>query len=259
MISFSNATYVNMVEPYNATIYNNGNVILGKVGPGQVFYLAISSSTTNVNGIKVNEGWNKLLIVNAPVGWFVENSPLYISIISTKIVVPGNVKYGLYNFTFRAVNIGNYSKVGNLTFNASVNVTPNVFKLSVYPKNVTAGPGQPTPIYVVINNTGVSDSPFIISASGLPAWNYTATVIALHHTTKIFKYPIYENEPGLYDTIINVTSSASPLIHKNVTIIMNVQSSIINNYKAIGEGAITFPIIYAPVYAIMNIIGKFFN
>ncbi|MGC8571877.1 MAG: hypothetical protein ACP5RI_03575 [Candidatus Micrarchaeia archaeon] len=256
--SIANATYVKMVEPYNMTLYNNNSIFLGKVGPGQVFYVSILGNTTNLKGEQVSGAWNRLN-VTAPVGWGVENSSLYRTTLSAKVTVPGNVKYGLYNLTFEAINIGNYSKAGTLVFHATVNVTPDVFRLYVYPSAISAGPGQPATIYVVINNTGVSDTPFVINATGIPAWNYTETVIALHHTTRTFEYPVYENEPGVYNININVTSFNSKLIHESAMVNLNVQSSIINDYEALGEGALTFPIIYAPAYAFMNLIGKIFS
>ncbi|MGC8648649.1 MAG: hypothetical protein ACP5UN_00275 [Candidatus Micrarchaeia archaeon] len=258
-ISLTSATYVNMVEPFNYTIYNGKNVALGKVGPGQTFFITINSNATNPAGVLVERGWNELLITKAPSGWLFANSPLNRALVSIKVSVPGNAKNGTYNFTLKAVNTGNYSKLGNITFNASINVTTDVFKLNIYPTNITTGPSQPTPIYVSINNTGVSDNPFIISVVGLPAWENNMTVIALHHMTKVFKYPIYEDEPGVYPVSISVVSSSSPLIHKSENVEINIRASLLNDYKALGEGITVFPIIYAPAYAIMNIIGKFFN
>jgi len=257
--SFANAYYVNMIEPFNMTIPNNGNVMLGKVGPGQTFFITINSSVKNSAGLIIQRGWNELLVEKAPEGWLFANSPLNRANISIEISVPGNAKNGTYNFTFEAINIGNYSKLGNVIFHASINVTPDVFKLNIYPTQLNTGPSQPVPIYVSINNTGVSDNPFIITASGLPAWNNTLTVIALHHTTKVFKYPVYVDEPGVYSASISVASSSSPLIHKEESAVIDVNASLLNDYNALGEGALTFPIIYAPVYAVMNIIGKFFN
>ncbi len=254
--SIACASSVNMQEPYNTTIYNNGSVYIGKVGPGQSFYITISAVTTNASGTVFERGWNELLVTGAPPGWLGVNSSLYNSYSSVKITPPASASNGTYQLNLSAVNIGNYSKLGSVKFKAFVNVTPNVFVLQVTPTNVTTGPGQPASVYVTINNTGVSDSPFYIQAQGLPAWNLSKEVIAPHGTQEVFSYPIFENEPGVYSAKFNVTSAASPLVFKRSAVTLTVQASVLGDYKALGQGAVGFPIIYEPAYALMNLIGK---
>ncbi len=246
--------YVSVVSPYNYTVENNGTIYLGTVGPGQPFYITVASETTNSTGFLLNYGWNQLQLSNLPAGWIGENSSLNNQFLSAQIRVAPLAHDGLYSFNVIAINTGNYSRIGSLKFKVYVNVTPKVFSMHITPASVTAGPGQPAKIEVYINNTGVSDSPFIINATGLPAWSYQSTVIALHHTTGKFDYPIYEYEPGLYHVRLNVSSSSSPLIHQESNITLIVKASIGNDYSAIGNGAIAFPVIYAPAYAIIDII-----
>ncbi len=171
IVAVSHASYVNILEPYNATLQPNGNIYLGKVGPGQTFYITVSATTTNRTGSVLSIGWDELIASSLPAGWITQNSALYTSAPSVKIAVSPQAPNGTYSFNVSAINVGNYSKVGSLTFTAYVNVTPDVFKLNVTPSAISAGPGVPADIYVTINNTGVSDSPFNITAHGLPAWN----------------------------------------------------------------------------------------
>lgn len=248
--------YVNVVEPYNYTVYNNGTIYLGNVGPGQPFYITVSSVTSNSTGFVLDYGWNKLDVSGLPQGWIAENSSLNNQLLSARISVAPLAKDGKYTFDLTAVNLGNYSKVGSVTFKAVVNVTPNVFSTDVTPTRLITGPGQPANIHVLINNTGVSDSPFQISVSGLPAWTYQSTVIALHHTSGSFIYPVYESEPGVYNIGLNVTSTASPLVHSTTNLTLVVRASVPGDYSALGQGSVGFPIIYAPAYAIMYIIGE---
>ena len=248
------ASYVNVIEPYNATVQNNGSIYLGKVGPGQTFFVTISASTTNSTGTVLNLGWNKFVATGIPAGWLVQNSSLYNPTLSAKITVAPNASNGTYVFNLTAINIGNYSKLGSLSFKVYVNVTPDVFVLYVHPTDISAGPGEPASVYVLINNTGVSDSPFVISAQGLPGVNYTQTVIALHNTTQQFVYGIYENEPGIYNINLRVSSISSPRIYKETGVSLNIAASVPNDYEALGQGALAFPIIYEPAYAIMYLI-----
>jgi hypothetical protein len=249
------ASYVNMVSPYNYTIGANGTVPLGSVGPGQTFYVTISAATTNATGSPLSLGWNKLVATHLPAGWIVQNSSLNNQFLSTEITVAPREANGTYSFNLTAINLGNYSKIGALEFTVMVNVTPNVLKLSAYPTVLKAGPGQPAEVSVTINNTGVSDTPFVIELSGLPSWNTTKTVIALHHTTSTFQYPVYSNEPEVYHMKLYVNSTASPLISKESNLTLIVGASVRNDYSAIGQGVPLFPIVYEPAYAVMYFIG----
>ena len=201
------ASYVTIVSPFNYTVTNNGTVALGNVGPGQTFYVTISAATTNQSGKSIlTLGWNKLVVTDLPAGWIAQNSSLNNQFLSTELTVAPKEANGTYFFNLTAMNLGNYSKIGALKFTVAINVTPDVLRLSASPSLLKAGPGQPAEVSVTINNTGVSDAPFVISASGLPSWNTTDTVIALHHTTGTFQYPVYASEPGSYHIKLYVNS-----------------------------------------------------
>jgi hypothetical protein len=251
--------YLNVEGPVSGTLYNNGSIFLGKVGPGESFYVLASPTTTNATGFLVNIGWDTLEAVKLPPGWSAQPSPLYENPMKMKVTVSPNAQNGTYKIELRAVNIGNYSRLGNLTFYAYINVTPNVFELNVSPTYIEAGIAQPVNLHIRINNTGISDDPFIINAYGLPAWNVSDTVIALHGTTSHFIYPIFVNEPGLYKFNLSVRSATSPLIHKQYQITLLGRASIINDYSAINEGVILSPIIYEPVYAVMLFINYIYK
>jgi len=252
--ALAHASYVNITEPYNTTVIQNSSVYLGKVGPGETFYVTISATTTNQTGASVPIGWDELEASSLPNGWLSTNSPLYTSSPSIKIAVSPQAPNGTYSFNLSAINVGNYSKLGTLRFTAYVNVTPDVFKLDVTPTSISAAPGVPADIYVSVNNTGVSDSPFNITIHGLPAWNLSETVIALHHTVGYYTYPVYENEPGQYNIQLYVSSVSSPLVNKQSSITLTTKASVPNDYAALGQGALTFPIVYAPAYAVMYLI-----
>ena len=90
--------------------------------------------------------------------------------------------------------------------------------------------------------------------AGLPAWNSTSTVIALHDTVGRFQYPIYEDEPGVYHVTLFINSSASSRISKESNLTFVVGASLGNDYAALGQGSPLFPIVYAPAYAVMYVI-----
>jgi len=249
------SSYLRVVEPFNATLHNGGSIYLGSDGPGQPFFINALANTTNSTGVLIYKGWNFMNVSGEPYGWVVENSSKYLYTMSVELTPSPNTKPGIYAFNVTAVNVGNYSKLGAARFTAYVNITPNVFKLSVSPSHIDSGPGQPKSVYITINNTGVSDSPFEISIKGLPAFNRSVEVIALHHTSREFAYQVFENEPGSYRATMYVDSVDSPLVHKEANITLDVKASIQNDYNALGYGNNAFPIVYEPAYAVMYFIN----
>lgn len=253
------ATYLNVEGPVSALLYNNGTLNLGKVGPGESFYVLASATTANASGAIVNIGWSKLEAVQLPSGWSSQPSPLYEDPMKMKITVAPTEANGTYTMILRAVNVGNYSKLGNLTFTATINVTPNVFQSSVEPLNPNTGLGQPVNLKVAINNTGASDDPFIINVVGLPAWDAPSEVIATHSTTNAYVYPVFVNEPGVYKFNLTIASTTSPLIHHTYPITLTAQSSLVNDFSATGQGVVLSPVIYEPAYAVMLFLSDVYH
>lgn len=255
MIGFAGATYIQITGPVTGTLYNNGSVYLGKVGPGESFYVLASATTTNASGKIINIGWNQFEALNLPTGWSAQASPLYENPMKLKITTAPNTQNGTYSLTLRAVNVGNYSRIGNLTFTALVNVTTDVFTPSVSPLKFNVGTGQPYTLQISINNTGISDDPFIINAKGLAAWNVSDPVIALHSTTSSFVYPVFVNVPGVYNFNLTINSATSSLVSESFPITMTAQASLLNDYGAVGQGVVLSPIIYEPTYAVMLLVN----
>ncbi|MDE1768033.1 MAG: hypothetical protein KGH62_01570, partial [Candidatus Micrarchaeota archaeon] len=251
LLPLSNAMYLSVIGPTTATLNNGATIYLGKVGPGESFYVLAQSSTTNATGYVVNIGWDQLNATNLPQGWTTQASPLYENPMKIKVTVPPNANYGLYNITLHAVNVQNYSRLGSITVTAQVDVSPNVFSLSVQPKSISSGPGQPTNLYVTINNTGISDDPFNISAVGLPAWNVADDVVALHSTKSTYVYPVYVNEPGTYSFNLTVGSTTNPALHLSQHINMTASESLLNDYRSVGQGVVLSPVIFDPSYELM--------
>ncbi|MEM0149954.1 MAG: hypothetical protein QXW10_03605, partial [Candidatus Micrarchaeaceae archaeon] len=218
------SSYLKVIEPFNATLHNGGSIYLGSDGPGQPFFITALANTTNSTGVLIYKGWNLMNVTGEPNGWIVKNSSQNIYAMAVELTPASDTKPGIYAFNVTAINIGNYSKLGEVRFTAYINITPNVFKLSVSPSVLSSGPGQPKSVYVTINNTGVSDSPFEISVRGLPAFNRSVEVIALHHTSRQFAYQVFENEPGSYKAKVYVNSIDSLEVHEEANITLNVKA-----------------------------------
>ncbi len=259
LFAIANATYLNVLGPSTAVLQNGQSIYLGKVGPGESFYVEASASTSNATGFVVNIGWDKLAAVNLPPGWISQPSLLYENPMKIKVTVPATAQNGTYNLTLEAINVGNYSKLGNLTATAYVNVTPDVFNLSVAPASIQSGIDQPTNLYITINNTGISDDPFSISVYGLPAWSISEQVVALHSTQSTYVYPVYVNESGNYNFNLTVSSATSPLIKRSYPVSLVARASLLNDYSAIGQGVILSPVVFYPSYELMLFLSYVYN
>lgn len=250
-VPFLYATSLSVIGPTSAVLHNNQSVFLGKVGPGESFYVLASASTPNATGYVVNIGWDQLEAVNLPQGWISQPSPLYENPMNLKITVPQGASNGIYNLTLKAVNVENYSRLGNITVVAIVNVTPNVFTVSVEPTSIQSGVSQPTNMRITINNTGISDDPYSISLHGLPAWNVTDQVVSLHLSKTSYVYPVYVNEPGTYKFNISVSSVTSRSLHVSYPVSLTAQDSLLNDYRSVGQGVLLSPVIFDPSYELM--------
>ena len=259
ILSVANATYLNILGPASATLHNGQSIYLGKVGPGESFYVEASAATTNASGYLINIGWARLAAENLPSGWYSQPSLLYANPMKMKITVPDSAQNGTYNFTIAAIDVGNYSKLGAFSVTAYVNVTPNVFSMNVNPTSIQSGIDQPTNLYITINNTGISDDPFGISVSGLPAWNFSEQVVALHLTQSTYVYPVYVNESGTYNLNLTVASTTSPAIALSQPIRLVAAASLQNDYSAIGQGVILSPVIFYPSYELMLFLSYVYN
>lgn len=254
-----NATYLQITGPVEATLHANGSIYLGRVGPGQSFYIEASPNTTNATGAYVTYGWNELEAIDLPPGWSSQPSGLFARTLKVKVSVAPNAANGIYALKIRAINVENYSRIGNLTINAYVNVTPNVFTAVVKPASIEAGLGQPATFQILLNNTGASDDPFIISSYGLPAFNLTYEVIAKTGEQTSLAYPVYEYQPGIYKFNISITSATSSVVHKSLPVKLVVSSNLENDYIATGEGLLASPIVYEPAYAFMLLLSYLYK
>jgi hypothetical protein len=247
--------YVNMTEPYVSTLYNNSTVYLGKVAPGQTFYIKIFSGSLNSKNQFINLGWNQLVAYGLPKGWIIDNSSLYDNYLSVEIKAAPSASYGIYKFKLKAINFGNMSGLGNSIINSEINVSDNVINVTMPYNLITTDPFVYKNVYIIINNTGVSDNPFIITSTGLPDTSFNESVIAVHGRKSEIAYPIYLNTQGIYKLNLSIKSATSPEVERTEQIKIIAKSNPYNNYLSVGSGSPIFPIIYAPLEAVMYFIS----
>lgn len=250
-------TYVNIIDPVEQRGMLEGeNVSLGSVGPGQTIAIIAERATSGPDGAMHYTGWDQLAIEDLPENWVAENSPLYETPMKAKIKVSSDTQDGIYLFKAKVIDENNYEGLGNLTFNVRVNVNKEVFNLDVSPREVTTGVGQPALYSIKIENTGAASDIFVIKTSGIPAWRFKKEIFVAHGSARTFGYEVVLNEENELNITINVTSTSSSLISKEVGVRLKAETSLISDYKAIGHGLLIFPLIEQPIYSLIGFLSK---
>ena len=257
---FAFAIFANVKEPVSQTLYPLESVRLGNAGPGQAIYLVVDRGTDGGNcpGDYCADGWDTVVATRLPAGWQVDPSPYYENPMKIKIKIAPDSFDGEYNLTLVAVDEGNYDGLGNMTFHAIVNVSRDVFEISVEPSRVETGVGQPAVYYVKIRNTGVASDPFEIKVrdGDLPAWRFKRTVLVNYGSERIIPYEVVLDEESERIFHIEVVSLSSPVIRKEMSLVIDSKSSLVADWKATTHGVLIFPAIMQFVYGLVGLLSQ---
>ena len=256
------AIYAHASEPVDNTLYPGDSVDVGKAGPGQTVYLIVDRATDG--GTCPNnfcpDGWDTVVGVEdgIPHGWEVEASPLQETPMKLKIKIAPDAEEGQYNLTLAVVDEGNYNGLGNMTIHAIVTVSRDVFEITVTPTRVETGVGQPAVYYIKIRNTGAASDPFEIKVreGDLPVWNYKKTALVNYGSERTIPYEVVLDEEAERTFTIDVTSLSSSQIHKEMSVIVDSRPDIVTDWKATTHGLMMFPILEAPIYAIVGLLSQ---
>jgi len=258
----ASGVYVTADAPVSKLLTSGESIELGSAGPGQTVVLVmerVSDGGTCPNNL-CSDGWDTVVPVEVPSDWEVEASPTHENPMKMKIKIAPDAANGRYNLTLAAVDEGNYNGLGNVTFYAIVTVTRDIFDISVRPTRVDTGVGQPAVYYVTITNTGVASDPFEIKVKDgdIPVWTFRKQVLVNYGTSRVVPYEVVLDEENERAFDLQVSSLSSPLIRRDVSLVINSRSNIISDWKATTHGLMMFPILEEPLYALMGLIGNLF-
>ena len=254
--------YATALEPVKKTLYPGETIAVGKAGPGQTVYLVIdrASDGGNCPNNFCPDGWDTVVATEIPEGWSVEPSPMQETPMKLKIKIAPDAADGEYNLTLSVVDEGNYNQLGNMTIYATVEVSRDVFDISVDPTRVETGVGQPAIYNIRISNTGAASDPFEVRVKegDIPAWRFRKTALVNYGSERTIPYEVVLNEEGERIFTIEVTSPSSPQIHKEMDVVIDSRSNIISDWKATTHGVLIFPILEGPIYAVVGLLSKLF-
>ncbi|VVC04938.1 Uncharacterised protein [Candidatus Burarchaeum australiense] len=252
------AAELQIMSPVTGVVQDGGEVYLGAVGPGQTLYIEANALVTT--GGKFGQGgrWDMLEVVSAPDGWTSENSLLYEQPLKLRLKVASDAADQEYMVLVRAVDEGNKEELGEVNMKLIVNVSRDVFGMSVSPARKETGAGQPASFIVTIRNDGIASDAFEISASGLPAWNFRKTVFVPAGSSKEVPYDVVSGEEGEFSPIIKVRSLSSDLLSGEQNVRLGVSTSLASDYKATNNGLLLFPILEQAAYSVMGLLANLF-
>ena len=247
---------IQIIEPVLTEISEAEIIDLGTMGPGQTVELQLHPKVYEggIHGIGGN--YDQAYAYELPAGWDTQPSKIYGNPLQVKITAGPYTEEGTYTIPIVVEDEGNGEELGKVTFYARVKISEEVMDFTVTPTEEDAGIGQPARFEITVNNNGNAGDTFKVSAIGVSKWEFTQLVYISPRSSKTITYEVAGFEEETYTTEITVESSSSSRVFQTKTIILNVYPDLLSDYKAVNNGALLFPIIEAPVYALIGLISN---
>lgn len=258
MLFFGLAFSLHVLAPVDKEIKEGDTVYLGSIGPGQTIEVLVDQDVKTGGRFGQGGVFDYAVVEKAPPGWIGIPSKLHDKPLRVALTADPEAKEGEYIAKIKVIDENNVDGLGETTFFVKVNVTYDVADVSIEPVYVKTGPGQPAKFSITINNKGATGDAFIIQAQGPKRWEFKRSVFVPAKSEKTIVYEIVGNEEEVYKTQLSVQSSASPLIHYEKNITVDIQSNILHDMKATNNGVLTFPIFESLVYSFFGLISNLF-
>jgi len=252
------AATLSVLRPVYFEASDGSELGLGAVGPGQTLSVEADALVTSGGKFGIGGRWDRLEIVEVPMGWSADDSLLYEQPLKARVKVARDAKDGEYMVLVRAVDIEGKEELGEVNLRLRVNVTMDVFGMKVSPARRETGAAQPASYMVTIDNMGVASDAFEISAGGLPVWNFRKTVFVPYGQSRTVPYEVASGEEGEYDVKIKVKSISSDLLSGEQNVHLGVSTSLWSDYRATNNGLLLFPIFEQAAYSVMGLISNLF-
>jgi len=247
---------IQMIEPVLTEISEGETIDLGTMGPGQTVEIQLHPKvyTGGIHGIGGN--YDQAYATDLPSGWDTQPSKIYGSPLQVKITAGSYTEEGTYTIPIIVEDEGNGEELGTVTFYVRIKISEEVMDFTVTPTKVTTGVGQPARFEIRLNNNGNAGDTFKVSTEGVSKWEFTKLVYLPPRSSKTITYEVAGFEEETYTTEITVESSSSSRVSQTKTITLTVNPDLLSDYKSVNNGALLFPIIAAPVYALIGLISN---
>ena len=248
---------ITIASPVEQEVGEGDIIDLGTIGPGQTISVLIKPQVME-GGIYGEGGYYDMAVVSSlPEGWSGDDSKLYGRPLQVTITADPNAEEDDYYAKITVIDEFYGEKLDNVTFSARITVSYDVVEVGIEPTYVRTGPGQPARFGITITNKGSTGDAFEIKSVGAKRWEFTRSVFVPAENSKTIYYEIAGEEEETYKTTISVESLASPIIHDEKEVTVDIHSNIVDDLKATNNGVLIFPIFEGIVYAFFGLIANF--
>lgn len=247
-----------IIAPVDKEVSEGDIIYIGSMGPGQTIDILIDEKVTK--GGKFGEGgvYDLAVVDRVPIDWKGIPSKLYDHPLRVAITADPNAKEGEYLAKIKLIDENNIEELGEKSFYVKINITYDVMDANIEPLYAKTGPGQPAKFSITINNKGSTGDVFIINAEGPKRWELKRSIFVPAKSSRTIVYEIAGNEEEVFKTEIKVCSAASPIIHAEKNITVDIRSDILSDMKATNNGVLVFPIFEGIVYSFFGLISNLF-
>lgn len=246
---------VDIKSPIQQSVSGGEIIDVGKIGPGQTLAVQIEPLATTGGILGKGGNYDKAVFTNIPAKWKSEESKLYQNPLQVTITADENATPGVYYANITVIDEQGGEGLGNVTFSIKITITWDVMNFKVSPASKFAGPGQPAQYQITIINYGVASDVFQISAEGIKKWEFTKSVFLPPKSSRTIIYEISSEEEEVYNAKLSAVSLSSKNINAEQNVTLVVKSDLWGDMKATNHGAILFPIVETPVYALTGLLA----
>ncbi len=237
MLSYS----LSFIKPINSVIEPNNTYYIGTMGPGQ----AISVLTENkiTTGGIYNEGglYDYADVFQLPENWTYKPSPLFSNPLQVILTSPPYVKEGRYKIGIVLVDDGFREKLENYTFYVLINITYDIFSVSLDSLHYSVGVKQPLYLNLHIKNKGDVGDIYIVEAISENNYIYKEYFIPARSTKDVTLDLRYLSR-GKKHIVIHVWPKSSDMLTSEYLVDVDVKGSFKSDFSALTKGIIViFP------------------
>ena len=248
---------ITIVSPVETEVGEKDIIDAGTIGPGQTISVLIEPEVTEGGKFGTGGYYDYAAVTSVPEGWGSDNSKLYGNPLQVTITAAPDAEEGYYHSTITVEDEFYGDGLDNVTFSVRVTVSYDVVDISIEPEYVKTAPGIPATFGITISNKASTGDAFEIKSEGVKRWEFERSVFVPAESSKTIYYEIAGEEEETYDMVISVESLASPIIHDEKEVTVDIHSSIADDLKAINNGVLIFPIFEGIVYAFLGLISNF--
>lgn len=244
-----------MLEPISKDIGEGEEIFLGTMGPGQTLQVEFDPWIYDSKGVNVGH-YDLVNTTSLPEDWKSTESKLYGDPLQLTITSSEFEEEGTYDVTINIIDEDGAEGIGDIEFIGKIKIQHDILDISVQPEKITTGANQPARYYITVVNKGSANDVFEIESENIPKWRFKKYVYIPAMSSKTVLYEIVEKEEESFKPIIVVTSTSSSIIQEEKELTLEVRTDILNDFKATNHGTPIFPILEAPIFALMGLLSN---